>query len=109
MTSEGETPRAEGPQYVLRLFITGATPRSVRAIANLRRVCDEHLKGAYDLEVVDLYQDPDAAKNYQIIAAPTLVKMLPLPLRKIIGDLADDEKVLAGLDLAPKNTQAHLT
>jgi circadian clock protein KaiB len=91
---------------VLRLFITGTTPRSVRAIANLRRVCEEHLKGAYDLEVIDLYQDPEAAKKYQIIAAPTLVKMLPLPLRKIIGDLADGEKVLAGLDIAPKMSTA---
>jgi circadian clock protein KaiB len=103
VSSKGTSPPAGGPPYVLRLFITGATPRSVRAIANLRRVCDEHLKGAYDLEVVDLYQHPEAAQKYQIIAAPTLVRMLPLPLRKIIGDLADDEKVLAGLDLAPKN------
>jgi circadian clock protein KaiB len=95
-----------GGAYVLRLFITGTTPRSVRAIANLRRVCDEHLKGAYDLEVVDLYQDPEAAKKYQIIAAPTLVRILPLPLRKIIGDLANDEKVLAGLDLAPRDIPA---
>jgi circadian clock protein KaiB len=103
VSSKEPSPPAGGPRYVLRLFITGATPRSVRAIANLRQVCDEHLEGAYDLEVVDLYQDPEAAKKYQIIAAPTLVRMLPLPLRKIIGDLADHEKVLAGLDLAPKN------
>jgi circadian clock protein KaiB len=106
MSQEAPTPAAGA--YVLRLFVTGTTPRSVRAIANLRRVCDEHLKGAYDLEVVDLYQDPEAAKKYQIIAAPTLVRMLPLPLRKIIGDLANDEKVLAGLDLTPKNTPARL-
>jgi circadian clock protein KaiB len=85
------------------LFITGTTPRSARAIANLRRLCEEHLKGAYDLEVVDIYQHPDSAKQHQIIAAPTLVRMLPLPLRKIIGDLADEEKVLAGLDLAAKS------
>lgn len=103
---EASTP-TEGA-YVLRLFVTGATPRSIRAIANLRRVCEEHLKGAYDLEVVDLYQDPEAAKKYQIIAAPTLVRMLPLPLRKIIGDLANDEKVLAGLDLTSRNTPARL-
>jgi circadian clock protein KaiB len=89
--------------YVLRLFITGTTPRSARAIANLRRVCEVHLKGQYDLEVVDIYQRPEAAKEYQIIAAPTLVRMLPLPLRKIIGDLADEDRVLAGLDLAPKS------
>jgi circadian clock protein KaiB len=105
VSQKGASTRAGGA-YVLRLFITGTTPRSVRAIANLRRVCDEHLKGAYNLEVVDLYQDPEAAKKYQIIAAPTLVRILPLPLRKIIGDLANDEKVLAGLDLAPRNIPA---
>ncbi len=104
MTSGEVSPPTDS--CVLRLFITGTTPRSVRAIANLRRVCEEHLKGAYDLEVIDLYQDPEAAKKYQIIAAPTLVKMLPLPLRKIIGDLADGEKVLAGLDIAPKMSTA---
>ncbi len=72
----------------------------MRAIANLRRVCDEHLKGAYDLEVVDLYQDPEAAKKYQIIAAPTLVRMLPAASAEDHpGDLANDERVLAGLDL----------
>jgi circadian clock protein KaiB len=106
--SQKEAPTPTARAYVLRLFVTGTTPRSVRAIANLRRVCDEHLKGAYDLEVVDLYQDPEAAKKYQIIAAPTLVRMLPLPLRKIIGDLANDEKVLAGLDLTPRNTPTQL-
>ena len=94
---------AAGPPYVLRLFVTGTTSRSARAIANLRRVCEEHLKGEYDLEVVDIYQHPELAKEHQIIAAPTLVKMLPLPLRKIIGDLADEERVLAGLDLTPKS------
>jgi circadian clock protein KaiB len=89
-------------QYVLRLFVTGTTVRSARAVENLRRVCEEHLSGEYDLEVVDIYQHPNAAKDYQIVAAPTLVKMLPLPLRRIIGDLADEERVLAGLDLSPK-------
>jgi circadian clock protein KaiB len=92
----------EGPPYVLRLFVTGTTPRSARAISNLRRVCEEHLKGEYDLEVIDIYQKPTAAKEFQIVAAPTLVKMLPLPLRRIIGDLADKDRVLAGLDLSPK-------
>jgi circadian clock protein KaiB len=106
--SQKEAPTLAAGAYILRLFVTGTTPRSVRAIANLRRVCDEHLKGSYDLEVVDLYQDPEAAKQYQIIAAPTLVRMLPLPLRKIIGDLANDERVLAGLDLTPKNTPTQL-
>jgi circadian clock protein KaiB len=106
MSSKSESPAAGGPPYVLRLFITGTTPRSARAIANLRRVCEEHLKGEYDLEVVDIYQHPESAKEHQIIAAPTLVRMLPLPLRKIIGDLADEERVLAGLDLTPKSSIA---
>jgi circadian clock protein KaiB len=104
-----EIPRpalGKGPPYVLRLFITGTTSRSSRAIANLRRVCEERLHGEYDLEVVDIYQHPAAARDYQILAAPTLVKMLPLPLRRIIGDLANEERVLAGLDLSPKETVA---
>ncbi len=92
-------------QYVLRLFVTGTTMRSARAIANLRRVCEERLRGEYDLEVIDIYMHPDAAKDYQIVAAPTLVKMLPLPLRRIIGDLEDEERVLAGLDLRPKDSE----
>ena len=91
----------KGPPYVLRLFITGTTSRSARAIANLRRVCEQRLSGKYDLEVIDIYQHPTAAKEYQIIAAPTLVKMLPLPLRRIIGDLANEQRILAGLDLIP--------
>ena len=97
---------AKGAHYVLRLFITGTTSRSSRAIANLRRVCEQRLHGEYDLEVVDIYQHPEAAQQYQIVAAPTLVKMLPLPLRRIIGDLANEERVLAGLDLSPKATVA---
>lgn len=97
---------AKGPPYVLRLFITGTTARSSRAIANLRRVCEERLHGEYDLEVVDIYQHPAAAQEYQILAAPTLVKMLPLPLRRIIGDLANEERVLAGLGLSPKESVA---
>jgi len=93
---------ANGTHYVLRLFITGTTSRSSRAIANLRRVCEERLHGEYDLEVIDIYQHPAAAQEHQILAAPTLVKMLPLPLRRIIGDLANEERVLAGLGLSPK-------
>ena len=106
MSSKSESLVSGGPPYVLRLFITGTTPRSARAIANLRRVCEEHLRGEYDLEVVDIYQHPESAKEHQIIAAPTLVRMLPLPLRKILGDLADEERVLAGLDLTPKSSIA---
>ena len=86
-------------QYKLRLFITGSTPRSTRAIENMRRICAENLEGRYDLDVVDVYQDPEATKEFQIIATPTLVKILPEPLRRIIGDLSDRERVLAGLAL----------
>lgn len=87
--------------YKLRLFITGSTPRSARAIENMRRICEENLQGRYDLEVIDVYQDPEATKELQIVATPTLVKILPEPLRRIIGDLSDTERVFAGLDLVP--------
>lgn len=85
--------------YVLRLFITGMTPRSVRAIANVKKLCEERLQGRYDLEVVDLYQQPQLAQGEQIIATPTLIRKLPLPPRRIIGDMSNTERVLAGLDL----------
>jgi circadian clock protein KaiB len=88
-------------RYKLRLFVTGSTPRSSRAIANMRKICEENLSGRYDLEVVDVYENPDATRELQVIATPTLVKILPEPLRKIIGDLSDTEKVLAGLNLTP--------
>ena len=86
-------------KYVLRLYIAGMTPKSVRAISNIKKICDIHLTGRYTLEVVDLYQNPQLAKGDQIIAAPTLIKKLPLPLRRIIGDLSATEKLLVGLDL----------
>lgn len=86
-------------RYVLRLFVTGLTARSARAIRNVREICDEHLEGRYDLEVVDLYQQPVLAREEQVIAAPTLVKKLPLPTRRIIGDLSERDRVLAGLGL----------
>ena len=92
----------EKGNYVLRLFVTGTTPRSMRAISNLKEVCEEHLKGGYQLEVIDLYQYPRLAKGEQIIALPTLIKKLPLPIRKIVGDLSDREKVLFGLDIKQK-------
>ncbi len=88
-------------KYVLRLYITGVTPRSTRAIANIRRIAEEHLRGRYKLEVVDIYQQITLARDEQIIAAPTLLKKLPLPLRRIVGDLSDKERVLVGLDLRP--------
>ncbi|MDD5033431.1 MAG: circadian clock KaiB family protein [Methylococcaceae bacterium] len=88
--------------YTLRLYVTGTTPQSVRAIANVKKICEEHLQGHYELEVVDLYQQPQLAQGEQIIAAPTLIKKLPLPLRRIIGDMSKAERVLVGLDLRKK-------
>ncbi len=87
--------------YRLRLFVAGSTLRSRRAIENLQRVCDEQLGGQFDLEVIDVYQQPQLAVEYQVIAAPTLVKLLPLPIRRIIGDLSATERVLHGLDVVP--------
>ena len=87
--------------YVLRLYVVGATPASQRAIANLRQICETELSGRYELEVVDIYQQPTLAKGEQIIAAPTLVKKLPAPLRRFIGSMADMERILVGLDLKP--------
>jgi circadian clock protein KaiB len=93
---------AAAQQYVLRLFVAGLTPKSRLAIANIKKVCEENLRGRYDLEVIDLYQQPETAQEQQIIALPTLLKQLPLPLRRIIGDLSDREQVVRGLDLRPK-------
>jgi circadian clock protein KaiB len=89
-------------KYVLRLYISGLTPRSQKAIQNIKKICEEHLNGRYDLEVIDVYQKPVLAKGEQIIAAPTLIKQLPLPLRRFIGDLSDSERILLGLDLRPR-------
>ncbi|MBJ6798786.1 circadian clock KaiB family protein [Geomonas propionica] len=88
--------------YVLRLFITGMTPNSRKAIENVKRICEEHLQGSYELEIVDIYQQPIFAKEGQIVAAPTLVKELPPPLRKFIGDMSQTERILLGLDLRTK-------
>ncbi len=87
-------------QYVLRLYIIGNTPQSTRAITNIRKICEEHLEGRYELEVVDIAQHPILAKGEQIIAAPTLIKKLPLPLRRFIGDMSHTERILVGLDLS---------
>ena len=91
-------------RYVLRLYVAGFTPRSAAAIASVKKICEEHLRGRYELEVVNLYDVPTLAKGEQIIAAPTLIKKLPLPLRRIIGDMADTKKLLVGLDLREKDT-----
>ncbi len=89
-------------RYVLRLYVVGATAQSQRAIANLREICETELAGRYELEVIDIYQQPALAEGEQIIAAPTLVKKLPEPLRKFIGDMSNTERILLGLDLRPK-------
>ncbi|MFL5264571.1 MAG: circadian clock KaiB family protein [Anaeromyxobacteraceae bacterium] len=94
---------AAGPEYVLRLYVTGSTPRSTQAILNLKAICEQHLQGRYELQVIDVYQQPGLAKDEQIVATPTLIKVLPAPLRRLIGDLSSEERVLLGLDLRPKD------
>lgn len=88
--------------YILRLYVTGITPLSMRAIANVRKLCEEHLGGRYKLDIIDLYQQPQLAAGTMIIAAPTLVKKFPLPLRRMIGDMSDASRMLVGLDLHKK-------
>ena len=110
MTSKGRNVRAKfekasgappEERYLLRLYVTGMTSRSARAVRNLQSICDEYLEGRYDLEVIDIYQQPVLTRGEQIIAAPTLVKKLPLPMRRIIGDMSNRERVLLGLDIVP--------
>jgi circadian clock protein KaiB len=91
--------RRKGDVYVLRLYVAGLTARSRTAIDNITSICEEHLQGRYDLEVIDVFQRPVLAREEQIVATPTLVKKLPSPLRRLIGDLSEKEKVLVGLDL----------
>jgi circadian clock protein KaiB len=93
------TSKTTNDMYVLRLYVTGMTPRSERAVRNLQAICDEYLEGRYDLDVIDIYQQPVLTRGEQIVAAPTLIKKLPLPMRRIIGDMSDRERVLLGLDL----------
>ena len=89
-------------RYVLRLYVTGMTLRSTAAFASIKALCEEHLRGRYELEVIDIYQHPQLAIDEQIIAVPTLVKLLPAPLRRLVGDLSNQERVLLGLDLRRK-------
>jgi len=89
-------------RYVLRLYVTGMTPKSQSAMSNIQRISREYLDGHYELEVIDIYQQPELAKGEQIVATPTLIKKLPLPLRRLVGDLSQKERVLLGLDLKPK-------
>jgi circadian clock protein KaiB len=95
--------KPKNKEYILRLYIAGATSKSIRAVANIKEICESSLKNRYDLEVIDIYQQPVLTKGEQIIAAPTLVKKLPLPLRKFIGDMSDTERILVGLDLRPRD------
>ena len=103
-TEQFEKLAAQHPQdkYVLRLYVAGQNPKSAQAILNIRKICEEHLKGRYQLEVIDIYQQTALARGEQIIAAPTLIKYLPLPLKRIIGDLSKTDKVIFGLDLRKK-------
>src|SRR5665213_3617119 len=86
-------------KYVLRLYVSGSTSKSALAVENIKRICEQHLKNRYDLEVIDIYQQPNLARDEQIVALPTLVKRSPLPLRRLIGDLSNHKRVLIGLDL----------
>ena len=106
MASRRSARRPRPERYVLRLFVTGMSPRSSRAIANARSLCEQHLPGGYDLDIVDLYQDPARARSEQIIAAPTLVRKQPLPLRRLVGDLSDTPRVLRSLGLPPRPATA---
>ncbi len=94
------------PRWILRLYVAGQTPKSVRAFANLTRICEEHLAGDYRIEVVDLIENPKLAEGDQILAIPTLVRQLPPPVRKIIGDLSQTERVLVGLNILPAGDPA---
>lgn len=96
---EGEESPAE---FHFQLFVAGSSSRSHQAIRNIRRICDEYLPGRYHLKIVDVFEDPSQAREYQILAVPTLLKELPHPLRKIVGDLSEKEKVLEGLDIHPR-------
>ncbi|MGB8631496.1 MAG: circadian clock KaiB family protein [Xanthobacteraceae bacterium] len=87
--------------YNLRLYVAGQTPKSIAAIANLKKICEQHLTGQYEIEIIDLMRNPALAQRHQIVAIPTLIRQLPEPLKRIIGDLSNHEKVLVGLDIRP--------
>jgi len=98
---EAYLPINEAPFYLLHLYITGATPNSLRAVRNLKEICEQYLKDRYELVIVDIYQQPSLAAQEQIIAAPTLVKKQPLPFRRLIGEMSDKQRVLSGLGISP--------
>ena len=106
MKSKGNKARAKAEDNILelRLYVAGQTPKSLAALANLKRICEQHLKDKYRIEVVDLVKHPQLAQGDQILAIPTLVRRVPQPLRKIIGDLSNTERVLVGLDIRPTST-----
>jgi circadian clock protein KaiB len=91
--------RVQRAKYILRLYVTGSSTRSLRAISNLKKLCDEHLSDEYELEVIDIYKNPHVAREEQIVAAPTLIKRLPRPLRRFVGDMSNTQKLLVGLDI----------
>lgn len=97
----GRKLEAGGETWELRLYVAGQTPKAITAFENLKKLCEEHLSGQYRIEVVDLSKDPQLAQGDQIVAVPTLIRKLPLPMRKIIGDLSNTEHVLVGLDIKP--------
>jgi circadian clock protein KaiB len=104
VTAKNEIPgivTGSGERYILKLYVTGMTARSAHAIENLQTFCGKHLAGRYELQVIDVYQQPELTRTEQIVAIPTLIKKLPLPLRRLIGDMSDEERVLVGLDILP--------
>jgi circadian clock protein KaiB len=104
VTAKNEIPgivTGSGERYILKLYVTGMTSRSAHAIENLQTFCGKHLAGRYELQVIDVYQQPELTRTEQIVAIPTLIKKLPLPLRRLIGDMSDEERVLVGLDILP--------
>jgi circadian clock protein KaiB len=103
-TTGSKRTSAKEKEWELRLYIAGKTPRAVTAFQNLQRICDEHLAGRYHIEIIDLLETPTLAKGDQIVAVPTLVRRLPEPVRKIIGDLSNTERVLVGLDIRERST-----
>ncbi|MEJ2649759.1 MAG: circadian clock KaiB family protein [Sedimentisphaerales bacterium] len=103
MTNKKEKKKSETEIWELRLYVAGQTAKAVTAFANLKRICEEHLAGKYSIEIIDLLKKPQLARGDQILAVPTLVRKLPEPVRKIIGDLSNTERVLVGLDLRSKN------
>ena len=102
MTDTGATETAAQEKFLLRLYVAGQTPKSLTAFANLRKICETHLAGRYEIEVIDLLERPQLARGDEIIAIPTLVRKLPEPIKKLIGDLSDTERVLVGLQLMPE-------